>query len=312
MRTRTITFFLSLVALAAWAGPALAGSQARIAGRVTDSSGKAVGGARIVITSADVAAFEKTLETDRNGEFKVLILDATRRYLLRVEAKGYQTQERPFKVGVGTTDTFFEFSLSSVKEAEAASTMEVLEQPGYREMGEGRSLYAAGNKEAALAKFEAALAAKPDLVPALAAVAEVRFELGDSAGALAAARTCLEFDGESADCLATAANAAGVLGDEPARAGFLARYQEINPDDPALLYNSAAVFLNKLDDEGARPLLEKCLEVDPGFAPCNFEYGMMLLRTGDLEGAKRHLEKYLEVAPEGAEAATARETLKYL
>ena len=82
--------------------------------------------------------------------------------------------------------------------------------------------------------------------------------------------------------------------------------------DPALLYNSAAVFLNKLDDEGARPLLEKCLEVDAGFAPCNFEYGMMLLRTGDLAGAKAHLEKYLEVAPEGPEAATARETLKYL
>jgi tetratricopeptide (TPR) repeat protein len=92
----------------------------------------------------------------------------------------------------------------------------------------------------------------------------------------------------------------------------MARYRNLNPDDPALLYNSAAVFLNKLDDEGARPLLERCIEADPEFPPCHFEYGMLMLRTGDMEGAKKHLEKYLELAPDGPEAATAQETLKYL
>ena len=39
---------------------------------------------------------------------------------------------------------------------------------------------------------------------------------------------------------------------------------------------------------------------------------MLLLRTGDLEGAKTQLEKYLEVAPDGPDAATASETVKYL
>ncbi|MEJ2187827.1 MAG: tetratricopeptide repeat protein [Acidobacteriota bacterium] len=87
----------------------------------------------------------------------------------------------------------------------------------------------------------------------------------------------------------------------------MARYQELNPEDPAILYNEAAVFLNKMDDEGARPLLERCLAVDP-----SFPYGMLLLRTGDMEGAKKHLQKYLEVAPDGADAGTAQETLKYL
>ena len=92
----------------------------------------------------------------------------------------------------------------------------------------------------------------------------------------------------------------------------MARYQEVNPDDPTVLYNDAAAKLNAMDDDGARPLLEKCLEADPDFPQCNFEYGMMLLRTGDLEGAKTHLQKYLEVAPDGADAGTAEETLKYL
>ena len=67
-----------------------------------------------------------------------------------------------------------------------------------------------------------------------------------------------------------------------------------------------------MDDGGARPLLEKCLDADPDFPQCNFEYGMLLLRLGDMEGAKAHLEKYLEVAPDGPDAATAQETIKYL
>jgi tetratricopeptide (TPR) repeat protein len=266
----------------------------------------------VTVSSVDVAAFEKVLTTDTNGEFKVLLLDATRRYQVRLEAPGYQSQERPFKVDAGSSDSFFEFTLATAKEAQAASTEDLLEQPGYKEMIEGRKLYQAGDVRGALAMFEAAFAAKPDLAPAIAAVADIRFDLGEYEAALDAARTCLEIDADSLDCLGTAANAAGELGNETARTQYLARYRELNPEDPAVLFNSAAIFLNKLDDEGARPLLEQCLESDPDFPQCNFEYGMLLLRAGDMEGAKKHLEKYLEVAPDGSEADMAHETLKYL
>lgn len=311
MRIRTTTA-LAIMLFSLASVDAFAGSQARISGRVTDSSGQPIANAKITITSTDVAAFEKIVTTDKRGTFKVLILDATRRYLLRVEANGYQAQERPFKVGVGTNDTVFEFSLASIEEAQSASVADIRDQPGYREIAEARKLYEAGDKVGALAKFEEAAAAKPDLVPAIASVADLSLELGQPEKSLEAARCCLEVDSTSIDCLAIAANAANALGDEEARSEFMARYKELNPDDPALLFNSAAVFLNKLDDESARPLLEQCVESDPEFAPCHFEYGMLLLRAGDMEGAKRHLQIYLELAPDGTEAATAEETLKYL
>jgi tetratricopeptide (TPR) repeat protein len=92
----------------------------------------------------------------------------------------------------------------------------------------------------------------------------------------------------------------------------MARYRELNPDDPTVLFNEAADFLNNLDDAGAQPLLEKCLSADPDHPECNFEYAMLLLRLGDMEGAKKHLQKYLEVAPDGPLAPTAQETIKYL
>jgi tetratricopeptide (TPR) repeat protein len=312
MRFSKVKSFITLVVVLAAAGLVFAGAQARIEGHVTDSKGNPVANAEITITSPEVSSFHRVVTADEGGVFKFLILDATRHYLFHVAAPGFQPQERPFKVAAGSTDNVFEFTLNSLQEAAAQGTVDILEQPGYKEMEEARKLYNAGDKEAALAKFKEAAAAKPDLVPALAAIAELSYVAGDYQAAIDGAEKCLEQDDESLECLAIAANAAQSIGDNEAYAGYMARYKGLNPEDPTILYNSAAEFLNKMDDDGARPLLEKCLEADPDFPQCNFEYGMLLLRTGDMEGAKSHLEKYLEVAPDGPDAATAQETIKYL
>ncbi len=307
-----VVFALSMLAAA---GLAHAAGQARIQGTVTDSKGNPIPDAVIIITgdsSHEVFAFEKIVEVDKKGKFRTLILNATRYYLFRVEAEGYQPQERPFKVGVGTMDNKFDFQLVSVAEASAAGQIELIQQPGYKELEKARELYKAGDMEGALAKFKEAVAAKPDLLPALSGVAELSYDAGDMEGALAAARRCLEEEDESIQCLAIAANASQALGDNEAHAAYMAQYEDLNPGDPTILFNHAAAFLNKMDDDGARPLLEKCLDANPDFPECNFEYGMLLLRTGDMEGAKTHLEKYIEVAPDGPDTATAQETIKYL
>ena len=290
----------------------LAGAQARIEGLVTDVGGAPIEGATITITSVEVSGFKKVVTTDKDGGFKMLILDATRNYVMTAEAEGYLADEMPLKVQAGSTDGYFEFNLKSTQQAAAEGNRQLYEQPGFKELEQAKALVAAGNIEGARAKFAEAVAAKPDLLPALAGLAELTYQTGDMEGALAAAKNCLAEDEDSIQCLAIAANASGKLGDETARTEYMARYQEPNPEDPTILFNEAAVFLNKLDDAGARPLLEKCLEADAGFPQCNFEYGMLLLRNGDLEGAKTYLQKYLDVAPDGEQAATAQETIKYL
>ncbi len=305
-------FLYLALALVVCAAVAEAGIQARVQGQVVDSTGKPIPNAVITITSQDVATYEKVITADKRGSFKALILDATRSYSFLVEADGFQSQQRPFKVQSGSTDNFFEFELASLTEARAAQEEDLLDQPGYREMQDAKELYLAGDKAAARDKLAEAVAALPDFLPALGMLAELNFELGDQQRALDAAEKCLEEDDESLQCLAVAANASGALGDAAKHAEYMARYEELNPDDPTVLYNEAAVYLNKLDDERARPLLERCLEVDPEYPQCHFEYGMLLLRSGDMEGAKRHLELYLEHAPEGRDAETARETIKYL
>jgi tetratricopeptide (TPR) repeat protein len=289
-----------------------AGTQAKIEGRVTDVTGKPIAGAVVTITTSEMSSYKKTLATDEDGEFQALILDATRRYDFLVEAEGYRPETSEFKVGVGSTNNFFEFALQTAQQAAAAEDRKLLEQPGYKELREGKELLQAGDNEGARLKFEEAVAAKPDLLEALGRLAEMTYEAGDMERSLDLARRCLDGAPESLPCLAIAVNASGALGDETARSEYLARYHELNPDDPTLLFNQAAVLLNDLDDEGARPVLERCLAADPDFPECNFEYGMLLLRLGDMEGAKKHLQKYLEIAPDGPLATTAQETIKYL
>ena len=303
----------AIVILAA-TGLVFAIAQARVQGTVTDSQGNPSPDAVITITgdpAQDFINFNKVVAVDKKGTFRALILDATQHYVFHVKAEGYQPQERPFKVQAGSMDNEFDFQLLSIAEASAAGQIELVKQPGYRELEEARGLYQAGDTEGALAKFKEAVAAKPDLLPALSGLAELNYDTGDMEGALAAARMCLEQDDESVQCLAIAANASQALGDTEAHAGYMATYETLNPEDPTIL-NQAAAFLNKMDDDGARPLLEKCLDADPDFPECNFEYGMLLLRTGDMEGAKTHLEKYIDVAPDGPDVVTAQETIKYL
>ena len=290
-----------------WAGP-----QARITGIVIDTAGNPIPTATITYTTNELTNFEKTIEVKDHGTFKALILDATRVYVFHVSAPGYIGHDEEFKVSVGTTDNHFEFVLKTTTEASAQQAQELSEQPGYKELEEGQELLRAGQKEQAKALFEQALAAVPDLLPAMEYLSQVQYETGDLENALVTAKRCLEEDEESLGCLAIAANTSEALGDKEGHNHYMALYQEFNPEDPTSLFNQAVVFLNAMDDEKAKPLLEQCLDADPEFPKCLFEYGMVLLRGGDIDGAKAQFEKYLEVAPDGEDASTAAETVKYL
>ena len=305
--------YATLLALAIFTTmPLWAGPQARIYGQVTDADGNPIPTATITYTTNELDSFEKTITVKDDGTFKALLLDATRVYIFHVSASGYIGHDEEFKVPVGTTDNEFVFTLKSVAEASAQQVLKLSEQPGYKELEEGRKLLKAGQKAEAMALFDQALIAVPDLLPAMEYLAEVQYDTGDLENALATAKRCLEEDDESLGCLAIAANASGDLGDTEAHKDFMARFQALNPDDPASIFNKAVVFLNAMDDAQAKPLLEECLEADSEFPKCLFEYGMVLLRGGDIDGAKINFEKYLEVAPDGEDAATAAETVKWL
>jgi tetratricopeptide (TPR) repeat protein len=310
---RTTQWTAIVIAAIALTTPQVWGSiQARVSGNVTTTAGEPIPNASVTITCPELQAFKKELKTDKKGRFKLLLLDATKTYHYMIEADGFTTFETMKKVPIGSTDNQIDFTLKSVQEALAGQQQEIRQQPGFQALEEGFGLAQQGRLEEARTSITTAVELMPDSVQAWTMLCEVEYELADYETALEHAKKCLELDDEATGCLAVAANSAQNLGRADEHAMYIGRYQQLNPDDPATVFNQAVTHLNALDDEKARPLLEQCLEIDPDFPKCLYEYGMMLLRSGDLEGAKQHLERYLEVAPEGDDAATAAETIKYL
>jgi tetratricopeptide (TPR) repeat protein len=307
-RVSILTLLVGLLVATA----AFARTQAFIKGNVVDADGKPVANAVITITSSDMPDFNKVVNVKEDGSYAVLILDATRHYLFHVEAPGRIAVEQHIKVEAGSTDNVFDFKLKTQAQVMEAEKTKLLSQPGYKEMEEGRALLDKGDRAAARAKFREAVAAKDNLVSAWVALSELAFDAKDFKEALTDAEKCLSLDDEQIRCLAVAANASKEIGDKAKNAEYMKRYQSLNPDDPATVFNEAATYLNKMDDEHAKPLLEKCLKADPDFPSCLYEYGMLLLRSGDMAGAKEKLQHYLKVAPDGPNAKTVQDTLKYL
>ena len=287
-------------------------AQGRIKGIVENSQGQRVADAKVTITTPAITNFHKEVTTDKDGIFFALFVDATQQYLIHIEAPGYQPLEQWEKAPVGGRTREVTFTLVSMQEAEAQAQEKMLEEPGLKELREGRALMDQGKTAEAYAKFQAAVKAKPDLYLAWFQLGNIDLKGGKNQQALDEAKKCLELSSDFAPCLAVAANTSKALGDTAAFDKYMAAYKAANPDDPAVLFNQAAEYINKGDDAKAKPLLEQALEANPDYGDALFQLGMIYVRAGNNAKAKELLEKFLEVAPSSKDAPTAKEMLKYL
>jgi tetratricopeptide (TPR) repeat protein len=74
--------------------------QGRLLGTVADPSGAPIAGAKVVITSPDMATYKLERTSDSRGQFTAIILDAQRQYRIHVEKQGYVTLEEPLKLKI--------------------------------------------------------------------------------------------------------------------------------------------------------------------------------------------------------------------
>jgi tetratricopeptide (TPR) repeat protein len=287
-------------------------AQGRVKGTVVDGEGKPVPNAKVVITCPEITTYKKEMTADKKGVFTTLIVDATKQYLFHVEAPGFQAIEQLNKPLIGGQTLEVTFTLKSVQQVEQESVQQALQQPGIKELREGRDLLDAGRKTEARAKFAEAVAIKPDLHLGWLELALLDIEAGKNDDALAEVDKCLAVSPSFAACLAAGANAAKAKGDTALFDKYMSAYKTANPTDPAVPYNEAVAYLNKGDDVKAKPLLEQALAADPTYPDALFQLGMVFLREGDSAKSRELLTKFLEVAPEHKEAASAREMLNYL
>jgi tetratricopeptide (TPR) repeat protein len=302
----------TLLVLMAIAGNAFAGAEGRLIGKVTDAkTGQPIPNAKIHVSATEARKYEQDYPGDKDGTYKIFLVDATIRYKFTVSAQGYPPYEETIKLKIGETMTK-DFKLGGGGEAPAvssgASTAPKAADPATVAYNDGAKAYNDGKYAEAAAKFEEAVKAKPELIAGWEALARVDLKLKAYPKAIEAANKALDLAPDESDMYPILADAYQATGDKEKAAVWKKKL----PMDAAAAFNAAAALINKNNDTEAEPLLKQSIAADEKFAPAYFELGMLYVRTGKMAEAKTNLETYLKLDPNGKNAATAKETLQYV
>ena len=278
-------------------------------GKITDALTKAgIPGATITVVSTGGRNFKADYKADKDGSYRFLILDGTLTYQVTFAAPGYQPYVETMKLKIGDL-TAKDVALTPAAAAAAAAPAAVAKaDPAVAAYNEGAALFNDGKKAEAAAKFEQAVTARPDLIAGWEALAKVSVDMKDYQKAINSANKALELAPDETDMYGVLYAAYTATGDK-AKA---AEAKKKLPANPGLLFNDAAKAINANKDAEAEPLLKQAIAADDKFSVAYYELGMLYVRSGKNADAKANLQKYLELDPNGKDAATAKEMLKYV
>jgi tetratricopeptide (TPR) repeat protein len=310
MGTMRRSLALTLVLLLAAAANAFAVGQARITGKVTDAvTKKPIADATLTVTATEGKTFKETFKVKpKDGSYAVFLLDGTLKYEFAWSAPGYQTYKEIMKLKLGEPNVKDVVLAPAGAALQATPTGEVKVDPAVTAFNEGAALANEGKDAEALAKFQEAVTIRPDLIAGWQAVAKVNLRLKNYDKAIEAANKALEADSEDTDMMAVLYESYNAKGDKAKAAEFRKKL----PANAASLFNDAAKAINAGKDGEAEPLLKQAIAADGSMALAYYELGMLYVRSGKNADARANLEKYLELQPNGKDAATAKEMLKYV
>jgi tetratricopeptide (TPR) repeat protein len=300
---------LTLFALMLVAANAFALGEGRIQGKITDAvTHKPIANATIKIDAVSGHTVHQEFKTDKNGEYRFLVLDATIQYNFTWSADGYQPVEEKMKLKLGEMMTKdVELTPGSVAAAKGEAAKGAPD-PAIVAYNEGAQLANEGKNAEAIAKMEEATAKKADFSAAYQALARLYARTKEYQKAIDAANKSLAITGDDADMFAVLAESYTGLGQKDKAA----EYRKKLPADATQLFNEAAHLINDGKDNQAEPLLKQAIAANDKLAVAYYELGMLYVRGGKNADAKTNLEKYLELEPNGKDASTAKEMLKYV
>ncbi|MFP5245537.1 MAG: tetratricopeptide repeat protein [Thermoanaerobaculia bacterium] len=310
---RSLALSLSLVmSLLVSANAFAVGAEARMTGKILDGATKQpIPNAVVKLEAIEGKTVKQEQKAKKDGSYTVFLLDGTIRYKFTFSADGYQPYEETMKLKLGETNIrdieLFKAGSAPAGAAQPAAGAAKAD-PAVEAYNAGAALTNAGDHVAAIAKFEEAVAAKPDLTAGWIALAKTSIKAKQYPKAIDAAKKALEIDDEDTDMWTVLYTAYTATGDKAN-----AKIAEAKlPANASALFNQAARLINEGKDGDAEKALKQAVSVDEKFAKAWYELGMVYVRTGKNAEAKEALTKYLELEPKGNDAPTAKEMLGYL
>jgi tetratricopeptide (TPR) repeat protein len=299
---------LALAALA-FAASVFAIGEARITGKVLDAATKKpIENAVITVIATEGKTFKQDYKAKKDGTYAIFLLDGTLHYEFTYSAPGYRPYKEVMKLKLGEPNVRdIELASGAVVTATVPAS-EIKIDPAVVAFNAGAELANEGKDTEAIAKFQEAVAAKPDLTAGWQALAKIYLRTKNYPKAIEAGNKALELASDETDMFAVLYEAYRASGDKAKAEEFKKKL----PANAGMLFNDAAKAINSGKDAEAEPLLKQAITADDKFAQAYYELGMLYVRAGKNADAKANLQKYLELEPTGKDAATAKEMLKYI
>ena len=305
MTHRNLSRALAVAVILAVAVPALA-QTGLVKGKVLDATGKPVADAVIAIEFMEGVSRKLSTKSDKRGEFVQLGL----------QSGGYRVTATADKLGTGFADTRVRIGNTS-EVTITLSTVPPGTDPKVAELkkafDEGVAASRANDHDGAIAKFQAALAAKPDCPECYFNIGFAYLQKKDEKQAEANWQKALAVKpdhAETLNSLATLYNNQKRFDEAAATSAKAAASAPAGNADA--IYNQGIILWNGGKIAEAKAKFEEATKADPNNSDARFQFGMALLNEGKVPEAVASFEQYMKMAPTGQFAGQAKSMLAQL
>jgi tetratricopeptide (TPR) repeat protein len=295
--TRTAAIVLALVI---GLTPAALAQSTMIKGKVVDAKDQPVPGVTITIESLG-ANRKLTTKTDKRGEFIQLLTESGMYRVTASEAKlGSASNET--KVSLGrVSEMKIVLAPAAGNDAKAAELKKAFE--------EGVTASRANNHDAAIEKFNAALAISPQCFDCQFNIGVAYMAKKDEKLAEEAWKKALEIKpdyNEALSALSTLYNNQKRFDEASAMSAKAAAAGGGGAGSADATFNQGIILWNQGKIAEAKVKFEETLKANPNHADAHYQFGMALLNEGKLTEAVAEFESYVKLAPDGQYATQAK------
>ncbi|HYG64964.1 MAG TPA: tetratricopeptide repeat protein [Thermoanaerobaculia bacterium] len=309
-RTLVVALLLSLLA----AGSVWAIGEGRFTGTVMDQEGKPVAGAKITVTSPG-SSYKQEKTTNDKGKFTIMVVDAMRKYEIRIEKEGYSPIQGPLAINPSApTDQDFTLAVAGPSAEELAEIKG--KNDAVAAFNEGVALVKAKDFPGAAGKFEQALTLDPTITQGHQVLADVYFEMKKYPEAIASADKYLATSPASTNGMYVLKyDSYLAMGDKAKASAALQEMLQKEPgkDAAVRIFNLGAEAQRKDDDANAEKYLRQAIELDPTLERAYASLGTYYLRQKKYDASLDMADRLLKQNANSAEALSLRyESLKAL
>ncbi len=307
---KSLTSLLTVAVCLLLTVPVWAGNEGRLVGSVVDPAGDPIDGVQVTATGQGFDVRQERT-TNKKGKFTLLLLDATKDYLLRLEKDGYRTIEEPLRLPLGDTMrrswTMVPGSGTPQSRGDASPTPSAAPPTGAAVRGQagrlyekGAKAYAEGDLAKAVESFEQVVALEPELAEVHSALAMTYLGLQEWEKAASEAQKALDLKPDEVMGYEIQYDAYRALGDleNQDRVLDVLIEKRPGPDTARRVFNGGVRKTQAGDLEGAAVDFETAKALDPDLAAACSALARVYFDLGRNEESIENGRKALELDPE--------------